>query len=235
MPLTLTLSDIAWRLTSAFIASALIGFNRGEHGHSAGLRTTILVCIAAALSMLQANALLDLTGKEQQSFIVMDLMRLPLGVLSGIGFIGAGAILRKENMVTGVTTAATMWFVTIIGLNFGGGQLTLGWIGTGIILFVLSSLRNFEHRFKQERRGILAIQIHPQSISEETLRERILQSGFKIKSIKISYLNADKDTDKKTQIEWTVAWSAKEDNVAPPPLIKEFTSSSDIYMVEWRP
>lgn len=231
MPLTLTLSDIAWRLASAFIASALIGFNRGEHGHSAGLRTTILVCIAAALAMLQANALLDLTGKGQQSFIVMDLMRLPLGILSGIGFIGAGAILRKDNLVTGVTTAATIWFVTVIGLNFGGGQLMLGWIGTGIILFVLSLLRNFEHLLKQERIGVLAIQVKPESISEEVLRERIIQSGLKIRAIKITYLN----TDKKTQIEWKVAWSSREDNVEPPSILKEFCSAPDIYLVEWRP
>jgi putative Mg2+ transporter-C (MgtC) family protein len=93
----------------------LIGINRSEHGHAAGLRTTLLVCLAASLSMLQVNLLLPMTGKTSSSFAVMDLMRLPLGILSGMGFIGAGAIVRKDNFVHGLTTAATLWFVTGLG------------------------------------------------------------------------------------------------------------------------
>jgi len=54
---------------------------------------------------------------------VMDLMRLPLGILTGVGFIGGGAIFKKGDLVTGVTTAATLWMVTVIGLCLGGGQL----------------------------------------------------------------------------------------------------------------
>ena len=57
---------------------------------------------------------------------MMDLMRLPLGILSGMGFIGAGAIFRRGDAVVGVTTAATLWFVTVMGLCFGAGQLPLG-------------------------------------------------------------------------------------------------------------
>jgi putative Mg2+ transporter-C (MgtC) family protein len=55
-----------------------------------------------------------------------DLMRLPLGILIGVGFIGGGAILRRDDIVVGVTTAATLWLVTVIGLCLGGGQLALG-------------------------------------------------------------------------------------------------------------
>src|SRR6201999_2916528 len=108
-------------------ASMLIGFNRDEQGHPAGIRTTMLVCLAACLAQLQANILLPTGGKTNASFAVLDLERLPLGILSGIGFIGAGVIVKKDNnIVTGVTTAATMWFVSVLGLLFGGGQLLLG-------------------------------------------------------------------------------------------------------------
>jgi putative Mg2+ transporter-C (MgtC) family protein len=83
MPLYPTWQDIAARLAITMLAGAIIGFNRGVHGHAAGLRTTILVGLAASVSMIQANILLPLDGKTAGSFAVMDLMRLPLGILTG--------------------------------------------------------------------------------------------------------------------------------------------------------
>ena len=68
----------------------------------------------------------DTACRSPDSFAVLDLMRLPLGILSGMGFIGAGAIVRTGSLVRGLTTAATLWFVTVLGLCFGGGQLALG-------------------------------------------------------------------------------------------------------------
>jgi len=137
MPLHITWADIALRLVSALIAAAILGYNRGEHGKAAGLRTTMLVCLAAALAMVAVNILLPLAGRSPDSFVTTDLMRLPLGILTGVGFIGGGAILRRGNLVTGVTTAATLWYVTVVGLCFGGGQFLLGCIATAIGALVL--------------------------------------------------------------------------------------------------
>src|SRR6202789_1117700 len=134
MPLTLTWHDIALRLALSLAAGALIGLDRGEHGRPAGLRTTLLVCLAAAVAMIQTNLLLATRGRASDSFIMMDLMRLPLGILTGMGFIGGGAILRRDGLVVGVTTAATLWFVTVIGLCFGGGQIGLGLSALGLSL-----------------------------------------------------------------------------------------------------
>jgi putative Mg2+ transporter-C (MgtC) family protein len=114
--------DIAARLACALIAGAIFGLNRSEHGRVAGLRTNTLVCLAACVSMIQVNLLLPLAGKTANSFIVMDLMRLPLGILSGMGFIGAGAIIHNERLVIGVTTVATLWFVTVIGFASEAGS-----------------------------------------------------------------------------------------------------------------
>jgi putative Mg2+ transporter-C (MgtC) family protein len=108
MPLTLTWQDIAIRLALSVVAGGLIGLDRGEHGRPAGLRTTLLVCLSAAIAMIQTNLLLDTTGKTGDSFVTLDLMRLPLGILTGMGFIGGGAILRRDGFVLGVTTAATL-------------------------------------------------------------------------------------------------------------------------------
>jgi uncharacterized membrane protein YhiD involved in acid resistance len=119
----------------------LLGLNRSEHGHAAVLRTTLLVCFAVSASMIQVNLLPPVSGKTPESFSVLDLMRLPLGILSGIGFIGAGAIVRKGSLVHGLTTAATLWFATVLGLCFGGGQLALGFVLLLIGLFVLEGLK----------------------------------------------------------------------------------------------
>ena len=108
MPTALPWTDVVIRLALSVLAGTLVGFNRGESGKVAGLRTTLLVCLAACLAMLQVNALLAQAGKQPGSFAVLDLMRLPLGILSGVGFIGAGTILRQDGLVIGVTTAATL-------------------------------------------------------------------------------------------------------------------------------
>ena len=118
--------EIALRLALTVVAGTLVGLDRGRHGRPAGLRTTLLVCLASAVSKIQTNLLLPTTGKPTDSFVTLDLMRLPLGILTGMGFIGAGAILKKGDIVLGVTTATTLWFVTVLGLCFGGGQWILG-------------------------------------------------------------------------------------------------------------
>jgi putative Mg2+ transporter-C (MgtC) family protein len=87
--------------------------------------------------MIQVNLLLPTAGKPSDSFVMLDLMRLPLGVLSGMGFIGARAIVRRNDLVQGVTTAATLWYVTMMGLCFDGGQLGLGLAALGLALVFL--------------------------------------------------------------------------------------------------
>ena len=116
-----------------------------------GLRTTILVALAACLSMVQASWLMNSVGKAPDSFVVLDLMRLPLGILTGVGFIGGGAILKRGDSIQGVTTAATLWFVTVIGLCFGGGQNELGVTGAALGLLTLRALKFLERKVEQKR------------------------------------------------------------------------------------
>lgn len=157
MPLYPSWQDLALRLVLATVAGTLIGLNRGESGNAAGLRTTLLVCLAAAIAMIQVNVLLVQHGKPPDSFVSLDLMRLPLGILSGVGFIGAGSILHREGLVQGVTTAATMWFVTVIGLCAGGGQYALAVAGTALGLIVLRTFARAEHWLPIRRRVQLTL------------------------------------------------------------------------------
>jgi putative Mg2+ transporter-C (MgtC) family protein len=157
MPLEPSWSDIELRLALTLLAGAVIGFNRGARGHAAGFRTTILVGLAASVAMIQANILLPVSGKTPGSFAVMDLMRLPLGILTGVGFIGGGTILKKGDLVTGVTTAATLWLMTVIGLCLGGGQLILGTAATVLAVLTLWALKWIDVMIPREHRARLVI------------------------------------------------------------------------------
>jgi putative Mg2+ transporter-C (MgtC) family protein len=161
MPLNPTWTDIAIRLALTMLAGAIIGLNRGARGHAAGFRTTILVALAASVAMIQANILLPLSGKTPESFAEMDLMRLPLGILTGVGFIGGGTIVKKGDLVVGVTTAATLWLVTVIGLCFGGGQLILGVAATVLAVMTLWILRWVDKIIPREHRARLIVACDP--------------------------------------------------------------------------
>jgi putative Mg2+ transporter-C (MgtC) family protein len=187
MPLHLTWQQIALRLLLASFAGFVIGLNRDERGHRAGIRTNMLVCLAAALAMLQVNLLLPLAGKLPSSFVVMDLMRLPLGILSGIGFIGAGVIIKRTDHVAGITTAATIWLVTVLGLLFGGGNLYLGIAGTLLALAILWLLKFVENVMPRQYHGSLHLTLSPNSPGEADIRRQLLSANWTIVSWSAAY------------------------------------------------
>ncbi|HMH13408.1 MAG TPA: MgtC/SapB family protein [Edaphobacter sp.] len=235
MPISLTWQQIAVRIALALIASFLIGYDRDEHGKTAGIRTTMLVCLAATLAMLQANLLMNSTGKASSSFVVLDLMRLPLGILSGIGFIGAGAILRKDGLVHGLTTAATLWFITVLGLLFGGGQLILGVVSTALAFFILWALKQLEHRMTVRQSGTLYLELRKQaetaqSIDEAGLRSIFHQGGFSISNWNAQYTGSSLNS-LTCDLHWT---SSGKVEPSTPPVIRELTSSPSVATLTWK-
>ncbi|HTH53252.1 MAG TPA: MgtC/SapB family protein [Edaphobacter sp.] len=235
MPVVLPWEQVALRVLLAAIASFLIGYNRDERGKRLGIRTTMLVCLAATLSMLQANLLMNTTGKPSDSFVVLDLMRLPLGILSGIGFIGAGAILRKDGLVRGVTTAATIWYVTILGLIFGGGQLILGCAGTVLALFILWALRTVEMHMPTHRTGTLSIHFKETaapdlSHEEMELRVRLRTAGYVVKDWTAHY-SGHELRSLSCDLEWPVKGHAQPET---PDLIRELARLPSVSSLVWR-
>ena len=228
MPTTLGWNDIALRLALTLIAGALIGLNRGEHGRPAGLRTTLLVCLAASVAMIQANLLLVTAGKAQDSFSTMDIMRLPLGILSGMGFIGAGAILRRDNMVMGVTTAATLWFVTVIGLCFGGGQNVLGLVSLGLGLVVLWGLKVVEQHSLQERKAALTVTASNGKPDEEAILAIISSAGFDVSSQSVAYAESCRT------LSYEIKWKGHSDRGRPPSFLPPLSSQAGILNLEWK-
>ncbi len=222
--------ELAIRLLLTIIAGSLIGFDRGEHPRPVGLRTTLLVCLAASVAMMQAALLMKSTGKSSDSFVVLDLMRFPLGILSGIGFIGAGAILRRGDAVRGVTTAATLWFVTVIGLCLGGGQLLLGMVATCLALAVLEIGRRVEKHLPNLHRGCMRLTRRPTGPSEYSVRERLAADGFSVHSCAIRYM-----PEKELELELELYWKAPRNEIRRPALVDELSQNPAVVKVSWKP
>src|SRR5690348_10383388 len=185
MPVHLTWPDLIIRIVCTLVAGAIIGYDRGEHSEAAGLRTTVLVCLAASVAMLQMNYLLPLAGRPGDSFVTNDLMRLPLGILTGVGFIGGGAILRRGSLIVGVTTAATLWYVTVVGLCFGGGQMLLGWLATAIGVLVLWGLRRIENFMSFEQHASLALTLDQSGPDENEIQRRLEAAAIQVRDISL--------------------------------------------------
>jgi putative Mg2+ transporter-C (MgtC) family protein len=186
MSLHIGWDEIAWRLALTVIAGLLIGYNRTEHGKAAGLRTTLLVCLAASVAMIEVNQLLPTAGRSPDSFVMNDLMRFPLGILTGVGFIGGGVLLRRDDIVVGVTTAATLWCVTVIGLCIGAGLIGLGLVTTGIGLVALWALEWVELRLRRERRASLGVEFEGGDLNETTLRRMVEAAGLRITGVELN-------------------------------------------------
>ncbi len=222
--------DLLLRLGITIFAGAVIGANRGEHGKPAGLRTTMLVCLAASISMLLANLLLDTAGKTSDSYVQIDVMRLPLGILTGMGFIGGGAILRRENLVVGVTTAATLWLVTVLGLCIGAGQIGLGLIGTALGLSVLWGLAIAERHLPQVRRATLVIV----STGGTSVRGKLLarlRADYVVDVRGVSFM----DNGGRWEARFDLRWFGSPTEAEPPDFLSEFANHAGVLSFRWNP
>ncbi len=128
----LTNQDILLRFVLALIASAAIGLEREKTKHAAGMRTHMLVCVGATLITLVS---MDVFPE--------DPARIAAGIVTGIGFLGAGTIFRDKNNVRGLTTAASIWAVAGVGLALGAGALFIAAVGTIAVFITLELGRVF--------------------------------------------------------------------------------------------
>lgn len=132
---------VLFRLILAAALSGIIGFEREFHGRAAGFRTHILLCIGSTLVMLTSMHIFDVYyGK-----VACDPARLAAGVVTGIGFLGAGAIMRSRASVRGLTTAASLWAVAGIGLAVGSGLYFASVVTTILVMITLMLFSHLEH------------------------------------------------------------------------------------------
>lgn len=149
----LFLSDeITWetalvRFLISFFLGTLVGIERETHNQPAGLRTHILISVGSTMIMLISIFI----PQTFTSFQNGDPGRIAAQVVSGIGFLGAGAILKFGANVKGLTTAASIWAMAAVGLAVGAGMYTVSLIGVAVILFALTAMDLFEKRIFKER------------------------------------------------------------------------------------
>ncbi|ETF02232.1 methyltransferase [Advenella kashmirensis W13003] len=136
--------ELVGRLVMSAALGSLIGFERERLSWAAGLRTHMLVCVGSSLMMIVSiYGFTDTLGDH----VTLDPSRVAAQVVSGIGFLGAGAILARGQVIRGLTTAASVWSVAGIGLAVGGGLYTPSIAATLIILLILAGVKPLEKRF----------------------------------------------------------------------------------------
>jgi putative Mg2+ transporter-C (MgtC) family protein len=144
--------DLALRLLVASILGAAIGLEREIHEHPAGMRTHLLVCLGSAVfTEMSASGFGALVETGQATNV--DPTRIAAQIVSGIGFLGAGAILKYGTSVRGLTTAASLWVTAAVGLAVGGGDYIIGLVGTAIAIFSLWPLNVVVERLRLGQGG----------------------------------------------------------------------------------
>ena len=180
--------ELVWPVLAAMTAGGLIGAERTYNGHPAGFRTHILVCLTSCLLMLAAMhqstwAFSSLPGQT----VVIDPTRMSHGLLTGIGFLCAGVIFREGFSVKGLTTAASLWVTSAVGVLFGVGMWNLALIGAVATLGVLAVLRLLDAKLPQ----IGVMDLHLRWAREAAPNEaavRVLLAESALKCVQIGHV-----------------------------------------------
>jgi putative Mg2+ transporter-C (MgtC) family protein len=175
--------DILLHLGAALVAGGAIGIERSFHGRPAGFRTHALVCLSSSLLMLLTVYQRDWFPAEGDS-VRIDPTRMAQGIMTGIGFLGAGVIFKEGLSVRGLTTAASIWTTAAIGVLMGSGLYYPAFVGTVLTLGVLAAFRWIEnripsHQFAHHRVRFSRDEVMP----EQTLRDLLARHGFSVSGL----------------------------------------------------
>jgi len=181
--MVLTEFDMILRLALGFLAGGIIGLERSSRHQVAGLRTHILIATGATLLMLLSIYIPQQFNPQRNS----DPGRIAAQVVSGIGFLGAGAIIRLGNSIRGLTTAASLWFVAAVGLAIGAGMYLIAATAEILGITTLIFLHTFERKiFPAERFKLLEITYKTSPISSSGAMEIIKNAGILVHSTDFS-------------------------------------------------
>ncbi len=184
--------EITLRLVMAVLFGALVGLERSYRGRPAGFRTHTLVCLASSALML-------VTVYESQWFspgaagrVNIDPTRMAQGIMTGIGFLGAGVIMKEGLSVRGLTTAASIWTTAGIGILVGIGFYLPAGITTALTLGALSALRWIERVMRTETFAEFVVRfVAERALPEPELRALVAQHGFSVASISHRFRRAE--------------------------------------------
>jgi putative Mg2+ transporter-C (MgtC) family protein len=199
----LTSAEILLRVGLAAVLGGAIGFERELREREAGLRTHMLVSVGAALfTLVSAYAWTDWRFSTEEG-LVFDPTRIAAQVVTGIGFLGAGAIIRQGLSIRGLTTAATLWVVAAIGMATGAGYYAAAVITTVLVLFSLWPLRIAAHRVSGRLRpeeGRLALDLGAGATAVSVLTA-VEQAGAMVRSLEFEEEGDTRRIDMRVRLE----------------------------------
>jgi len=184
--------EIIFKLLLGTLLGGIIGFERQTHGRAAGFRTQLLVCVACVLLMIISENYY-IKGAMHPDLTRVDVTRIAAGAMTGVGFLGAGVILKTGLSIQGLTTAACIWIVAAIGLAIGAGQYLAGVSGFVITFFSLWGLRILEGRMPRLTYRYVTITTDD-SGDEQMVTLPFEKKGFKI--FRMDYAMAPRDKEK---------------------------------------
>ncbi|MBX6392804.1 MAG: MgtC/SapB family protein [Burkholderiales bacterium] len=175
---------ITLRLLAALGVGALIGFERSYRGRPAGFRTHALVCLSTALLMLVTVYESRWVPELDAGRLALDPTRMAQGIMTGIGFLGAGVIMKEGLSVRGLTTAASIWMTAAIGILIGIGFYFPAAVATALTIAVLSLFHWIEARLPAQFYAQFAVRFAQDApMAEEALRELVSAHGFSIANL----------------------------------------------------
>jgi putative Mg2+ transporter-C (MgtC) family protein len=176
--------EMVFRLVAALAAGGIIGLERSFRGRAAGFRTHALVCLASSLLMLVTVYEHQWFAAQAGSRVVVDPTRMAQGIMTGIGFLGAGVIVKEGLTVRGLTTAASIWVTSAIGILTGIGFYFAAGIGVVLTLGTLSVFRWIEGRMPTELYANFAVRFaRDAAMPESALRELVARHGFSVANL----------------------------------------------------
>lgn len=195
---------IALQLLGSIAAGSVIGLERSYHGRPAGFRTHALVCLASTLLMLislyQSKWIPHMTDEVTQ----LDPTRMAQGIMTGIGFLGAGVIYREDFTIRGLTTAASIWITAAIGILIGIGFYFPVIVTTVLAFGILSVFRFLENRMPAQYFSHYTVAFLREDVMPEArLREILEESGFKISTFGYRLTHGGKLLEYETVIQTT--------------------------------
>ncbi len=177
------LDAVLFRLVLSGIFGAIVGLERQTHGRAAGLRTMMLVGLGCCLVMITSNSFVTAYWGYRgvgENLIRIDPARLAYGVMAGIGFLGAGTILKSGFNIRGLTTAATIWCIAAIGLSVGMGLYFAATVTTALVLFALYVLDHVEDAMPTQWYKTIEIELPNEPDAVGLFREKIEMHQAKV-------------------------------------------------------
>ncbi|HEY0707703.1 MAG TPA: MgtC/SapB family protein [Polyangia bacterium] len=176
--------EILLRLFAALIVGGIIGIERSHRGRPAGFRTHALVCLSTALLMMVTVYESRWFSSDSETRTMIDPTRMAQGIMTGLGFLGAGAIMRDGATVRGLTTAASIWITAGIGVLIGIGFYFPALAATVITIGTLSVFQSIEQRIPTQFSASLALRVADRSeLSEPDLRRLLTEHGLELSSL----------------------------------------------------